>query len=1106
VENIDWFIDQDSIVFGQTGLGFAKKKKTVAFESFKYFEESDYNRLQNISSTNPIATIKVYADEEGPLLKAEDLAKKLNPRFEASSIQSLLYDLVAKGFVNYDSEKELVFVKDKVFHYADAKQGKVDYDFLKIESKSDSINAVMSLRDYNINVTGVSSIEFSKTQRVGIRPFLNKITLERNRNLEFDGRAFAGFAQIEGKDFRYDYDKNHIVMDSVRYFDLFLPTGVVSQQGIPEALSMGSRIEHSTGVLLIDAPSNKSGVDDIPIFPSYQSKGPSYVYYDYKGTQGGGYDRDSFYFELDKFSFNNLDKFTRDEVSFTGKIVSGGIFPVFEETLVLQEDESLGFTSDKPKEGFPTYEGKGNYVGEVSLSNKGFLGKGTLSYLTADVNSEDIIFKPDQMLATAERFELKEDQGEVKIPQALGLDASIDWKPKQDSMYVSTKEKPFEIFKENNHTLKGKLILTPDGLRGRGLFDWNKGTLESDLISFGVFSADSDTANIRIKTIGEDALALNTNNVNAKLDFTSQIGEVKANAEDVETVMPFNQYSTTLNEYDWNMKDDKVVFSSSDGSFGTFTSIHPDQDSLVFKGKEASYELKTNVLNIGGVERIQTCDAFVYLDDGQVEIGKNARMKKLENAKIVANTENKYHVINRATVEILGKKDYRANGYYEYNIGERNQEILFADIIGTRVGKGKRSEKKTATKAAGEVKEEDNFYIDHKTEYRGRISLNAESKNLDFDGYARLDAPNMPRRNWFSVKFEGDKNDLAIVYEVPKNYLGDPLRTGIYVSKTSAKIYPSIMQPLYVRKDRQLFEARGDNGFGIFKYDKEKDNFVFGDSLLMRDGGMKGNQMVYANKDGNIKAKGKMNIGEGLNYLSIDAAGRLETTFPAEPVEETSFPEPGVTKAAFELMVGIDAIIPEKLLRIMAVDIQASSFDARVVDYLNDPTFYEEALAEFIPPGKDLDAAVMKVRSMGLDMPGKYDKYEILFSYLPMEWNPDLQSLVSSKEKVGVASINGETINRMLEAYVEFKMPTNLDDRLYVYIKSPSGNFYFFGYKQGIMNCASNNPKFNDAVEELKKKEKQFKMEDGEFYEIALVGPGTAQMFVNRVRSAKENQ
>ncbi len=1104
-DNIDWYLEKDSLVFGQQGVGFAKKEKTAVFESLKYYAEGDYRRLQNISSTNPLATLKSYADQEGDILSANNLAQRLNPRFDVTSIQSLLYDLVSKGFVNYDSDRQVVEVKDKVYHYANAAQGKVDYDVLRIVSESDTINATMSLRDNSVTVNGVRSLQFSRKQRVALRPYRRQLTLSQNRNMDFAGRIFAGYSLFEGKDFSYIYDRHHVEMDSVRYFDFFLPTGVVDKNGEPEALSISSRIEHATGVLLIDAPSNKSGIEDIPIFPSFQSKGPSYVYYDYDETQGGCYNRDSFYFELDKFSFNSLDRFTRDDLKFKGSMVTANIFPDFKETIVLQEDESFGFETFTPEEGYPTYSAKGNFNGSMELSNEGFFGKGNISYLGATVDSEDIIFRPRQMLATAERFDLAEDSaGPVEIPQAVGLDVNIDWKPYEDSMYVRTKEKPFDLFKAGEHTLKGTLILTPNGLKGRGLFDWSKGSMSSKLISFGVYSAQADTSSIRIKTIGEDALALNTDNVNADLDFTAQIGRVKANADDVETVMPFNQYQTSLNEFVWDMEKETVTFKNDKGQKGAFTSIHPDQDSLIFEGETAFYDLKTNELKIGGVEVIPTCDALVYVDSGRVDIGKNAKMATLENARIVANTENKYHVINRATVDIMGKKDYRAKGFYEYNIGDRKQEIEFANIIGTRVGKGKRSEKKTVTRANGEVKNDDNFYIDVKTEYRGEITLNAESKNLQFKGYARLEAENMPGREWFSVSFEGDKNDLAILYKVPKNYQGDPLRTGIYLSKTSAKMYPSVMMSLYTRKDRVIMDARGANEVGIFKYDRKKEQFNFGDSLRIVDETIRGNQLTFDNKSGEITAEGKLNVGSGLDYIDITAAGRIKTRFPESAIETDGFREPGETTMDCNIMAGIDMIIPDKLLKIMTTDIQSSSFDAQVVDYLKDSEYYERALSEFITNEKDYKSAVNKMKSSGLDLPGKYDPYEFFFSNLEMKWNAEYQSFVSAKNKVAVASVNGEVINRMLDCYIEFKMPTNEDDRVYIYIKSPSEFYYFFGYKQGVLSCVSNNEKFNEAVLSLKKKEASIKMDDGEFYEIAPVNPGSAQMFVNRVREARK--
>jgi len=83
-------------------------------------------------------------------------------------------------------------------------------------------------------------------------------------------------------------------------------------------------------------------------------------------------------------------------------------------------------------------------------------------------------------------------------------------------------------------------------------------------------------------------------------------------------------------------------------------------------------------------------------------------------------------------------------------------------------------------------------------------------------------------------------------------------------------------------------------------------------------------------------------------------------------------------------------------------------------------------------------------------------------------------------------------------------MPGNLEDRMYIYIKSPSGYFYFFSYKDGIMGAVSDNTKFNDILRNLKGKEAIRKMKDGGQYEIQNLEPNTATRFLARAKAAME--
>ncbi len=1107
-EDIVIYLDSDSLIVGKKVIK-STFKTDVNFESLDYFNENDYQRIQNIATVNPIAIMKVTAErEQTRIIDADLLAKRINSKFTVDNIQNLLYDLVAQGFINYDSDEQKVEVKDKVFHYADASQKKVDYDFLKIRSKTDSTNAVLNMRDNSMTISGVPRVEFSKIQKVGVLPVGDQIHLRPNRNMDFDGKLFAGYAVLEGKDYHFDYEKFQIVLDSVRYFDLFVPTDQLDENNQPIAYSIGSRIEHLNGILLIDAPNNKSGQEDIVIFPSLQTKADSYVFYDIDTSQAKIYPRDSFYFRVVPFSFNHLDRFTAKDIQFKGELHSADIFPDFKETLKLQDDDfSLGFISKTPVEGYPVYKGKGTYIGNVNLSNKGLLGEGKLKYLGASIDAKGIHFMPEEMEARADQFNLEEDRtSSVQTPKVRGVDVSIDWRPYQDSMYIRSETAPFKLFAKENHTLSGTLILTPGGLKGDGTLDWEKANMTSELFSFGAFSAKADTTDLKIKAPGAENLALKTSNVKGDVDFDKEVGTFKANDEFLVTTLPYNQYETSMNEFTWNMKDELITFKSDASKLGSFLSIHPDQDSLRFQGQNASYDLKTSELKISGVPNIVAADAFIYPDSGYVEIQPGGVMTTLENAKIVCDTVNQNHVINRATVNILGRRFYRAKGFYEYNIADKQQEIEFQEITGQPVGKGSYSEKRTVTRAVGEVKPETGFYIDHKTEFYGTISLSAETKNLKFDGFARLTADKLPKPYWFNVSSEGDKQDLAIRYDSPKSEEGEPLETGLFLSKERAQIYPRVMMPLHFRKDREIFPAKG-----VFKYLENKDQFIFGDSARVLTNDIRGNQFLFKNADASVEAEGRFFLGSGLKYVKIDAAGTAKTSFPPivenpEIVSDTASliapvptEEPAMPVTA-ELMLGVQFQLPEQLLKIMYNDI-TSSFDASIIPYLTDVNFYKKAASDLFPKNDEMETAITGMSSGYLDIPKKYNPYTFMFSKAKMKWDVDYQSFVTTDTKLGVMSINGEPLHKVLTGYIECRMPTNEDDRLYIYLKTTSELVYFFGYKQGILSVTSNNQAFMEALGGLKDKDLVFKMPDGETYEIQPVEISDAQLFLRRMQA-----
>ena len=102
--------------------------------------------------------------------------------------------MVAKGFINYDEDNQRVYVKDKVMHWADARQEKVDFDYLKIISETDSINATMYLSNKEIIANSVENVEFSAVQKVAAKPAGKQVIIKENRNIDFAGKLFSGYS------------------------------------------------------------------------------------------------------------------------------------------------------------------------------------------------------------------------------------------------------------------------------------------------------------------------------------------------------------------------------------------------------------------------------------------------------------------------------------------------------------------------------------------------------------------------------------------------------------------------------------------------------------------------------------------------------------------------------------------------------------------------------------------------------------------------------------------------------------------------------------------------------------------------------------------------
>ncbi len=1056
-----------------------------------------------------------------------------DPDIDISTALPLYMEMVKDGFIFYDKTTNVVTLREKLFHYSASVNTKnLDHDFdkIKIESipttrgkKEHNSNAVLDLKKGEVETYGVQKFVLSDSQNVIASPFKGEVTMKGGRDMDFDGTMSGGFCTFTGEDFHFKYDIFHVEMDSINFLDMYIykrarhaedagymanrpkkerAIDPMTEKPTQEREAIKSVIEGGAGVLLIDVPSNKSGRSaSDPMFPSFEATKGSRVYYDRRNRLGENvYPRESFYYEIEPFILNGMDKLEPEQLVFDGKLYAGNIFePINEKLSVMYHDLSLGFeTETRGNDPNPIYirddyRGKGVFKGTIGVSNEGLLGSGRLNFLGARIESEYIEFLPEQFLAqNVDSFNLVEDNIDgVEFPKVVGEKVLIDWAPYSDSMHIESsivEGAPFQFFDSTDFSLEGALTLTPKGLLGRGTFDWYGATLESNPggdFSFGKRRIESESSSVIIKTTGDLGFAFENENVHAVVDFDKQTGDFAALEADLSTDLPYNSYETTLDQFHWNMETNHLFMDAQDGKTGFFLATEQAHDSLLFEGKKADYDLNTGLLKIDGVEKIRVADAFIYPKDEHIEIEKAAHMRTLEDSKIVCDTINQNHVIQRATINVLSRSEYKADGFLEFNIAGKEQEIRFADV---HVKQGQAGE--FITEGKGTVADSMDFNLDQRTKFRGDVTLSADSKNLNFAGYAKISSSVIPDPQWFTIDSKVDKKDVSIVYETPTNPDGQNMYVGLFLDLDSMHVYPSILAPKKNPTDRSIFQTTG-----VLKYNSQKDMYLFGDSARVLGDAEAGKILTVDEGTAKVVAEGRFDFDKGF--------ARVGPTVKVDAVGDFSFFLNKESDFLFKTTMNFDFYLPTVLRDLIVTDLQSAEelIDKVMYTSIKNQDLHRH-MKNYVTDDKKFDKMWKKVKEdERLQLPADF-AHTFFFINNPLVWSKKTETFVTKERRLQLGSIGGKHIGQILKGHIEIMNDPSKGDVLTFYFISPQGDWYYFSYQAGFLKTISSNPDYTNAISGLKKKDRRVKTENGQYIEIIIGSPSEYSSFKNKASAA----
>lgn len=1067
-EAMYWKMDEHKIDFRMIiGPG---SEGNATFTSNNYYSDYEYEKIRGIDDMHPLVALKNCSRKNGSRsISVEDFARCLVKQEE--SVRNEIIRLALAGFVHYNINTDRIFIKDKVFDYLSASAKRKDYDVIKLNSViTAQSNATLSLLDFDLKMRGVSRIFVSDSQSVYIFPLNQEITIKKNRDFEFNGLVRVGLFDFFGNNFYFDYEQFKVEMPLIDSLSFRVLSRKPDEYGSYPLVRVKSTIEAMSGNVLIDHPSNKSGLKPFKEYPIFNSQNPSYVYYDKKCVYPDIYKRENFFYRIEPFQLDSMNALTTDQIEFSGYLSSAGIFPTINEPIKVQEDYSLGFNHLTPEGGLEAYEGKGTFENIIDISNQGLRGDGVLSYLTSVSESDQYIFFPEKTISESVKdFNVAESKTKTEYPIVDASNVRQEWRPHQDVMVVESKATPFEIFKEKT-LLTGKLELKPTALSGEGLMEFSSAQITSENFVYTSREINSDTCDFSLKTYDLKEMAFVTENYKTNISMDAKVGKFKSNGGSSMVKFPANQYICFMDQFDWYMDKDEIDLTVSeqeiadysqvdirhltdlDLSGSEFISIHPKQDSLRFKSPKAKYSLREQVIRAFNVEMIRVADAAIVPSDGNVTVLKNADMQAFEKAKILANTVTKYHVIYDANIKVTGRNDYTANGKYDYiDEIEESQMIYFSNI---------KVDSSLQTIAQGNIELEHDFTLSPFFDYYGKVELYANNKNLFYSGGTRIkhECDTITKR-WLSFKAEIDPLNVVIpldsnLRDMEKNKLYNGI---FYSTNDSVGVYPALLSPKILGGDIELASAEH-----YLTYDKPSNEYRVSSLEKLTQLSLPGNYFSLDRLQCISYAEGKLSLGANLGRVLFDLYGNIQH-YSADK------------NTVISSVITLDFYFNDDAMKIFQEGI-SNTTGLEGINLNNQ--LYSKYLGEVV--GLEHSDKIMseiglygQIRRFPKEL-----EHTITFTDIKFIFNPATKSYVS-EGKIGINTIGKHQINRYVDGKIELQLRRG-GDRLSFYVETSPNNWFYFNYANGLMQAISSFKEFNDYITNAKADSRQISAKDGQ--------------------------
>jgi hypothetical protein len=876
--------------------------------------------------------------------------------------------------------------------------------------------------------------------------------------------------------------------------------------------------------------------DNYEAYPKLNVETGGRIYFEQFYRLRGAYHKNKAYFDIPAIKLDSLNSHIP---KFSGVFYSNILPPIKENLIPIYDANyngveskySLGFIH-KFKKPYKIYGTEAELKADSLVMFKTGLvasGKSEIKHFTTVITGKNFTLSPDSLFASNVELNTKQGTiGKAFFPSAVQKSGRMHWYTTQivgkdtlslDSLTIRNTQVPFKIFDEKKPaSLLGTLAITPSGL-------WASGTLirkdfflyapkamkitperiftpniTDNIVEFKVNSKEIDPfAKEGTPDYEANPAILQGNATNLDFDLKKEVAKVTPTTsmtfpKDYAFIeLPYAQFKTSIKEAVWDLKQKTIVMKSD--SAALFTSLkYEKQESdaskdLIFRSVGGIYDIKEldkPSLNLNGVPFIVSADARIYPYKGKVIVLKGADVQPLKQAKLVVDTLNGYHTLIDGNIKINHRLSFEGDATYQYvNVDKDTTRIKFNqfELVQDKKINTKKSKKDTAsfvanglyTKAEGEVRETDKFFITSRIQFRGNVEMLANKKDLLLNGFIRLDLKSKKDLTNSWIPYKRDAGDVYVELEEKTTIETDVLTSGLHYDAFDGKLYTTFLSNKIKTPDADMFLAKG-----ILKYNPAINEFKIAEKEKGEGISYKGKRFVFDDSKASISMEGKVNLVDESLQKSVETSMIAKIDLQKQQYLINTFlvldfPKMNNAFAQMAEMLAFNkpegAAVANPDLPRLLIKLAEFTGDKKAKEYETN------AQMGYLPlPMLDKTSFIKS----------------LVISNVDLKWLDTTNSFYSTS-KIGISNIYGKDINTAYDGYLEIKKNTD-GDIINIYIEALNDTWFFFSFHQNVLYAESSLDKFNSTFRAGKKPKKV-----GEFA-FQLPDEGDAERFKKRFK------